>query len=84
MADVKKKGFKTLETDYEELDEQILEHRKYLLKRALQVIAVIVVLIIGVELIYALRSFEDYEVRNSLDRSSSGTAQYQMFGDNLL
>ena len=84
MSDVKKKGFKTLETDYEELDEQILEHRKYLLKRALQVIAIIAVLVMGVELMYALRSFEDYEVRNSLDRSSSGTAQYQMFGDNLL
>ena len=84
MSDVKKKGFKTLETDYEELDEQILEHRKYLLKRALQVIAIIAVLVIGVELIYALRSFDDYEVRNELDRSSSSTAQYQMFGDSLL
>lgn len=84
MSDVKKKGFKTLETDYEELDEQILEHRKYLLKRALQIIAVIAVLVIGIELMYALRSFEDYEVRNALDRSSGSTTQYQMFGDSLL
>ena len=41
-------------------------------------------LVIGVELMYALRSFDDYEVRNELDRSSSSTAQYQMFGDSLL
>lgn len=84
MADVKKKGFKTLETDYEELDEQIRDHRKKLLKRALRIIAVIVVLVIGVELIYALRSFDSYEVRNSIDRSSSGATQYQKFGECLL
>lgn len=84
MADVKKKGFKTLETDYEELEEQIREYRQHILKRALQVIGLIVLVVIGVELIYALRSFDDYEVRNAMDRSSSGTAQYQMFEDYLL
>lgn len=84
MADVKRKGFKTLETEYEDLDEQIREHRKHILKRVLQVIAVVVVLIIGVELVDALRSFDDYEVRDSLDRSSSGATQYKMFGTCLL
>jgi len=36
VADVKKKGFKTLVTDYEEIDEQILAHRKTLFKRVLK------------------------------------------------
>lgn len=84
VADVKKKGFKTLETNYEELDEQILEHRRDILKRVLQVIGIIAVLVIGIELMYAIRSFDDYEVRNSIDRKTSGSTQYQMFGEYLL
>ena len=84
VADVKRKGFKTLETDYEELEEQIRDHRKHILKRALQVLVVLAVLIIGVELVYALRSFDDYEVRDAMDRSSSGSAKYEMFGECLL
>ena len=84
MAEVKKKGFKTIETEYEDLDEQIREHRKYILKRVLQVIAIIVVLIIGVELANALRSFDDYEVRDTIDGGSSGATQYKMFGTCLL
>jgi len=84
VAEVKKKGFKTIETEYEDLDEQIREHRKYILKRVLQVIAIIVVLIIGVELANALRSFDDYEVRDTIDGGSSGATQYKMFGTCLL
>ena len=41
MADVKKKGFETLETDYEELDEQIRDRRKHIIKRVLQIILII-------------------------------------------
>lgn len=84
MADVKKKGFKTIQTNYEELDEQIREHRKSILKKALKIVALIVVLIVGIELILALQSFSDYEVRNELDRKSTGNTQYQKFGDCLL
>ena len=84
MADIKKKGFKTLETSYEELEEQIREHRSTILKRVLQTIGIIVAIIVGVELFFALRSFNDYEVRDEIERKSSGGAQYQMFGDYLL
>ncbi|MBR3812003.1 MAG: hypothetical protein IKJ16_06735 [Agathobacter sp.] len=84
MSEVKKKGFKTLETDYEELDEQILKHRKQIFKRVLQIILVIAVIVIAIELMNALRSFDDYEVKNALDRSSSSTTQYQTFGDCLI
>lgn len=84
MADIKKKGFKTLETDYEELDEQIRDHRKHIIKRVLQIILVIAVLVIGIELAYALRNYIDYDVQEMLDRTKGGTTQYQMFGDRLL
>lgn len=84
MADIKKKGFKTLETNYEELDEQILEHRKYIIKRVLQVLAIVVGVVIVVELLLAIRSFDSYEVLDSSNRNRSGATQYQMFGDSLL
>ena len=84
MAKVKIKGFKTLEKEYEELDEQLLEHRQYILKRIVQIALVLMVLFVGIEIAFALRSFDDYEVRSSLDRSNTGTTKYQMFGDCLL
>lgn len=84
MADIKKKGFKTLETNYEELDEQIRDHRRHIRKRILQVIGIIVILVIGVKLTNAIQSFEDYEIRNEIERKNSSSTQYQMFGDSLL
>ena len=84
MADEKKKGFKTLETDYEELDEQIRDHRKHIIKRVLQIILIIAVMVIGIELLYAIRNYNDYDVQEMLDRTRGGTTQYQMFGDQLL
>lgn len=84
MADVKKKGFETLETDYEELDEQIRDRRKHIIKRVLQIILIIAALVSGVELAYALRNYSDYDVQEMLDRTRGATTQYQMFGDRLL
>ena len=84
MADVKKKGFKTLETDYDELEQQLQEHRNKIIKRTLQGIGIIVVLVILLELIAAIRSFDDYEVRDVIDRNSSGTMQYESFGNYML
>ena len=84
VADVKKKGFKTLVTDYEELDERIQEHRQTLLKKGLKIGALVITIILIIELLLAIRSFDDYEVKSALERSSSGSAQHQMFGDCLL
>ena len=84
MADAKKKGFKTLESNYDEIDEKIREHRMTIMKRVVKGLAVLLVLAVLLELFYALRSFEDYEVRDSVERGSSGVTQYEMFGDNLL
>ena len=84
MADVKKKGFKTIETNYEELEGQIWDHRKQLLKRAVQIIGLVVVLVVGINLIYALQSFDDYEVKNEIARKSSRSAQCKKFGDCIL
>lgn len=84
VADKKKNGFKTIETDQEVLSEQTRERRKEMLKRSVKIILVVLALVIGVEIIYALRSFDSYEVRNSIERSSGSVTQYMSFGDCLL
>ncbi len=84
VADVKKKGFKTLETDYDELDEQLYLHRKKIIKRTLQILAGVVIVVVLIELIAALRNYDDYEVRDVVERSSSGAMQYEAFGNYML
>ena len=84
MADVKKKGFKTLETNYDVLDEQIRNHRRSILKRVLRIIGIVVIMIIGIVLMNAIQSFDDYDVQNEIERKASGSTQYQMFENSLL
>ena len=84
MADTKKKDFKTIETDYEELHKQTLERRKEFIKKGIKIALVIFVLVICVEIMYALRSFDSYDVRNVIERSRSSATQYAKFNECLL
>ena len=85
MADVKKKkGFKTLVKDYEELNEQIRDHRQALAKKGFKIAAILIAVFLIIELLLAIRSFDDYEVRSLLERSSSGSAKHQMFMGSIL
>ena len=84
VAKEKKNGFKTIETNYEELDKQIREHRKSNLKLVLSIILGIVVVVLTVEVVFALRRYDSYEVTNAIERNSNSATQYQMFGDYLL
>ncbi len=84
MADIKKRGFKTVETNYEELDEQIRLHRKKIIRRSIEVIAVIVILVIVVELLYALQSFDSYDIRNRIERNNSKATQFAEYNDYVI
>lgn len=84
MADVKRRGFKTVETNYEELDIQARSGRKKIIFRAIQVILLVAVVVIVVELLYALRNFDSYEIRSSVDRSNSDVTQFSEYKDYIL
>jgi len=84
VADTKKRGFKTIETNYEELDERIREHRKQIAKRTIRVVFIGLVLFAGIQLMLALRNFDSYEVTNTVERTSTSVAQYVTFGEYLL
>lgn len=84
MADVKKRGFKTVETNYEEMESQIRQHRKVIIRRVIEVLAIVVVLVVAVELLYALRSFDSYEIRNSVERSNTDVTQFAEYNRYIL
>lgn len=84
MAEMKKNGFKTVETNYEERDEQIRVHRKKLALRIVEVVLMVVVLIAVVQLLYALRRFDSYEIRNYIERSNSDATQFAEYNDYII
>lgn len=84
MTKVKKTGFKTIETNHEELEEQIREHRKSNVKLLLRIVLGIVITVLVVEIMYALRSYSSYEVTNVTERNSNSATEYQRFGNCLL
>ena len=55
MADKKFKGFRTVETNDEELNEKIRQHRKKILRRVIEVLALVVIVLIIFKLIYAVQ-----------------------------
>ncbi len=79
-----KKNLKTVETNIEELNQQVQEHRKSNIKLLFRLILTIGLLVLFVKIVFALRSYDSYEVLDSVERSASNVAQYHLFQDNLL
>ena len=87
VAKEQKNGFKTIETNSKELEEKLREYReqkKAKFKLFLRVLLVIGLLILVVDMIYALRSYSAYEATDSVERDRSSATQFEMFGECLL
>ena len=84
MAKEKKKNLKTIETNYEELDQQVREHRKANIKLLFRIMLTIGLVVLGIKIVFALRSYDSYEITNSVERSASNVAQYHLFQEYLL
>ncbi len=84
MADAKKRGFKTVETNYEEAESQIRRHRRKIIRRVIEAAILVIVLVVAIELLYALRSFDSYEIRNSIERSNTDVTQFAEYNDYIL
>ena len=59
----KKEGFKTVETDLEELEEKIHDHRKKIFKRIVITIIAVLAVFAAAQLWMALRSYDSYDIR---------------------
>lgn len=82
-----KADFKTIETsreELEELNEKIRMHRRKTVRYAICAVAVVVLVVVGVQLWSALRSSSSYEVISSVERQDSTAAKYENFLGNIL
>jgi hypothetical protein len=84
MSKSNREGFTTVETDFEELDEKIQAHRRRIFKAVVGIIGFLAVVVIGLELWMAVRSYDSYEVTNSFDRTDSDASHYLAFCGNIL
>ncbi|MGN1155197.1 MAG: DUF5711 family protein [Agathobacter sp.] len=84
MAEIKKSGLKTVETSQEELEQQLRQHRKKIFFRVIELTAITIILVVAVELLYALRSFTSYEIRNSIERSNTDVAEFVQFNNYII
>ncbi|MBQ2283359.1 MAG: hypothetical protein II250_04180 [Agathobacter sp.] len=80
----KKEGFQTVETNFEELDEKIRIHRKKIFWRVIGVSLGVIVTIFLAQLWMAVRGYDSYEIRNSVDRNGSEAAKYEKFLGNII
>ena len=79
-----KKGFQTIETNFEELDEKIRVHRKKIFRRTIGICLGGIITIFLIQLWMAVRSYDSYEIRNSVSRNGSEAAKYEKFLGNII
>jgi hypothetical protein len=84
MAKSDREGFKTVETDFDELDAKIRAHRKEIFHRVLWIVGIFAVLAVAAGLWMALRTYDSYEVSNTTDRTDSEASKFEVFLGNII
>lgn len=85
MADVKKKGFYTVEKqDQKEYRRKLQEHRMNVLKRTVIMALVIVFFVGGTALYMSLRQYTGYDIRSRVERADTKATRFQEFQGNIL
>ena len=84
MADKKLKGFRTVETSDEELNEKIRQHRRKNLRRVMVILALMVLVLIILKIVYAVQKYDDYEVKSSIERESTNITKFKEFSEYIL
>lgn len=79
MARVNHKGFKMVEPDEDDLETKIIRHRKDVFYRTLWTLVIAAVIVVALLLWNALRTFESYEVRQSVERTDSAALNFENF-----
>ena len=79
MANNKRNGFKTVETNYEELEQKIRTHRMNTIKRVVKLFLLLFGIICAIQLIYAVRSFDNYEIRTGIERKTGSNTKFSEY-----
>ena len=85
MAEKNKSGFHTVgDTDMEEYNRKIKEHRRKILRRTVIVTAVFLLVLTGLGLYMALRHYENYDIMSTAERSDTDATHFTEFQGNIL
>lgn len=85
MAESGKKGFRTVtETDEEDFEQKLRNHRKKIVGRTIFIILVLGVMVTGSWLYLSLRHYTEYDIISTVEREDSAATKYAEFQGNLL
>lgn len=85
MAEKDKRGFHTVEQpDMEDYKQKIREHRIKIVKRTSILIFIILLVSAGVGIFLALRHYEAFDVRSSVERADTEATKFADFKGNIL
>lgn len=84
MTDIRKQGFHTVETNVEEMEQKIRQHRKKLAIRGAVFVMVIAVATAAAGIYFELKEYKDYEVRSEIERNDSEATKYEILSGNIL
>lgn len=85
MAEKNRQGFRTVkDADMKEYKQKIREHRLQVLKRGLIFAGIVLLIGMGFALFMALRQYNAYDVRSSVERSDTKATKFVEFRGNIL
>lgn len=85
MTRAEKNGFRTVEeADMEDYKQKIREHRIKVLKRSVLAVFILALIFIGIGLYMALRQYNDFDIRSSVERTDTAATKFQEFHGNIL
>lgn len=72
------------DVDMEDYKQKIREHRQKILKRTALITLIVILLIAGLGLFIALRHYEDFDIRSSVERADTEATRFAEFQGNIL
>ncbi|MDC7302212.1 DUF5711 family protein [Agathobacter ruminis] len=79
-----KNGFQTIESDIEEMNEQIRSHRRAIARRILCVVGILIIIFAATQLYLALRTYSSYRIDHKTERRDSEAVSFDFFGKNIV
>ncbi len=84
MTDIRKQGFYTVETNVEEMEQKIRQHRRRIALCTAIVVIVAAICVAAAGIYFELKEYKSYEVRSEIERSDSEATKYETFSGNIL
>lgn len=84
MTTIRRQPFQTVQTDMEEMERKIREHRLKIAKRAGIAVGALLLIWLLIYIISQVRTYDSHEVVSSSDRQDTAATNFKMFCGNIL